>query len=202
MITIPEFYAYGITWNNVVCDISKVEREDDMILLFLDFYINEETFKQNKKENIFYGMLMDYFVSGINIGEEVNSNTYDYVLLSVQVMTELMNKIQFNKKEMLEAVEQSFATATDLANWLVNKLNYPFRQAYQITSKIVDYASSKKILLSEITLKEFKKFDKKITNDIFRVLSPINSMQSKSSLGGTSPQIVKKSIQHAIKKYL
>ena len=117
-------------------------------------------------------------------------------------MTELMNKMQFNKKEMLEAVEQSFATATDLANWLVNKLNYPFRQAHQITSKIVDYASSKKILLSEITLKEFKKFDKKITNDIFRVLSPINSMQSKSSLGGTSPQIVAKSIQHAIKKYL
>ena len=80
MITIPEFYAYGITWNNVVCDISKVEREDDMILLFLDFYINEETFRQNKKENIFYGMLMDYFASGINIGEEINSNTYDYVL--------------------------------------------------------------------------------------------------------------------------
>ena len=52
MITIPEFYAYGITWNNVVCDISKVEREEDVAVLFLDFYINEETFKQNKKENI------------------------------------------------------------------------------------------------------------------------------------------------------
>ena len=40
MITIPEFYAYGITWSNVVCDISKVEREDDVAVLFLDFYIN------------------------------------------------------------------------------------------------------------------------------------------------------------------
>ena len=57
-----------------------VEREDDVAVLFLDFYINEETFRQNKKENIFYGMLMDYFASGINIGEEINSNTYDYVL--------------------------------------------------------------------------------------------------------------------------
>ena len=129
-------------------------------------------------------------------------NTYDDVLLSVRVMTELMNKVQFNKKEMLKAVEQSFATATDLADWLVKKLNYPFRQAYQITSKIVSYARSQKIFLSEMTQKEFQKFDKKITNDIFQVLSPINSIQSKSSLGGTSPQIVKKSIQHAIKKYL
>ena len=107
-----------------------------------------------------------------------------------------------NKKEMLKAVEQSYAMATDLADWLVKKLNYPFRQAYQTTSKIVSYASSRQIFLSGITLKEFHKFDKKITNDIFHVLSSMNSMQSKSSLGGTSSQTVKKAIQHAIKKYL
>ena len=134
--------------------------------------------------------------------KKLTFSTYDDVLLSIRVMTELINKIQFNKKEMLKAVEQSFATATDLADWLVKKLHYTFRQAYQTTGKIVNYASSKQLLLSEITLNELQKFDKKITNDIFSVLSPIKSMQSKSSLGGTSPQIVKKSIQHAIKKYL
>ena len=134
--------------------------------------------------------------------KKLTFNTYDNVLLSLRVMTELMNKVEFNKKEMLKAVEQSFATSTDLADWLVKKLNYPFRQAYQITGKIVNHARSKNIFLSEMTLKKLQKFDKKITNDIFKVLSPINSMQSKSSLGGTSPQIVKKSIQHAIKKYL
>ena len=134
--------------------------------------------------------------------KKLTFNTYDDVLLSIRVMTELINKIQFNKKEMLKTVEQSFATATDLADWMVKKLHYPFRQAYQVTNQIVKYASSKQILLTELTLKELQKFDKKITKDIFEVLSPINSLQSKSSFGGTSPQIVKKSIQHAIKKYL
>ena len=129
-------------------------------------------------------------------------NAYDNVLLSLQVMTELMNKIQFNKKTMLQAVDESYATSTDLADWLVKKLHYPFRQAYQITGKIVVYASSKKKSLSNMSLKELKKFDKKITNDIFRVLSPLNSMKNKKSSGGTSPEIVKKSIQYAIKKYL
>ena len=129
-------------------------------------------------------------------------SSYDNVLLSLQVMTELMNKITFNKKEMLKITENSFSTATDLADWLVQKLNYNFRQAYQITGKIVEYANSNNKFLPDLQLKELQKFDKKITNDIFRILSPLNSMKSKSSLGGTSPENVNKSIQYAIKKYL
>ena len=129
-------------------------------------------------------------------------NTYDNVLLNLQVMTELMNKIQFNKKTMLQAVDESYATSTDLADWLVKKLHYPFRQAYQITGKIVNYASLKNISLSNLSLKELQKFDNNITNDIFLVLSPLNSMKNKSSLGGTAPETVKKSIQYAIKRYL
>ena len=129
-------------------------------------------------------------------------NTYDNVLLGLQVMAELMNKIKFNKKTMLKAVDESYATSTDLADWLVKKLHYPFRQAYQITGKIVDYANSKNTSLSNISLKELQKFDNNITSDIFRVLSPLNSMKSKNSLGGSAPETVKKSIQYVIKKYL
>jgi len=129
-------------------------------------------------------------------------NAYDSVLLGLQVMTELMNKIKFNKKTMFQAVEGSYATSTDLADWLVKKLHYPFRQAYQITGKIVDYANSKNKSLSNMSLKELQKFDNNITSDIFRVLSPLNSMKSKNSLGGSAPEIVKKSIQYVIKKYL
>ena len=117
-------------------------------------------------------------------------------------MTELMNKIKFNKKTMLQAVDGSYATSTDLADWLVKKLHYPFRQAYQITGKIVDYANSQNKSLSNMSLKELQKFDNNITSDIFRVLSPLNSMKSKNSLGGSAPETVKKSIQYVIKKYL
>ena len=117
-------------------------------------------------------------------------------------MTELMNKMKFNKQTMLQAVDESYATSTDLADWLVKKLDYPFREAYQITGKIVSYACLKKKSLLNMSLKELQKFDNKITNDIFLVLSPLNSMKNKSSLGGTAPETVKKSIQYAIKRYL
>jgi argininosuccinate lyase len=103
---------------------------------------------------------------------------------------------------MKDAIESSHATATDLADWLVQNLQYPFRQAYQITGKIVDYAAKKNVTLEKLSIHELQKFDKKISQDVFSVLSPIQSMKSKTSYGGTSPQGVKKSIQYAIKKYL
>ena len=56
--------------------------------------------------------------------------------------------------------------------------------------------------LQGLTVKELQKFDNNITSDIFRVLSPLNSMKSKNSLGGSAPETVKKSIQYVIKKYL
>ena len=66
----------------------------------------------------------------------------------------------------------------------------------------VSFAVKKNVTLSQLSLLELQKFDKKITKDVFLVLSPLHSMKSKTSFGGTSPQCVKKSIQYAIKKYL
>jgi len=129
-------------------------------------------------------------------------SSFDTILLGLQVMTELINKTKFNKKEMKKAIESSHATATDLADWLVKNRSYTFREAYQITGKIVSYADDKKLKLSELALPELQKFDKKITKEILLVLSPINSMNSKKSFGGTASPNVKKSIQYAIKKYL
>jgi len=134
--------------------------------------------------------------------KKLTFNSYDTVHLGLQVMTELIRKTTFNTKAMKDAIESSHATATDLADWLVQNLQYPFRQAYQITGKIVDYAVKKNVTLAKLSIHELQKFDKKITQDVFSVLSPIQSMKSKTSYGGTSPQGVKKSIQYAIKKYL
>ena len=134
--------------------------------------------------------------------KKLTFESYDTVELGLKVMTELVNKITFNKKIMESAIESSYSTATDLADWLVKNLNYPFRQAYQVTGKIVAFAIKKQVTLKDLTLKELKQFNTKITKDIFLVLSSSNSMKSKTSFGGTSPENVKKSIQYAIKKYL
>jgi len=129
-------------------------------------------------------------------------SSFDTVQLGLKVITELVNKTKFNKNEMTKAIESSHATATDLADWLVKNLSYSFREAYQLTGKIVSYADKNKIKLGELTLIDLKKFDKKINKDILLVLTSINSMNSKNSFGGTASQNVKKSIQNAIKKYL
>ena len=134
--------------------------------------------------------------------KKLTFDSFDTVHLGLEVMTELMKKTVFNTEQMKIAIESSHATATDLADWLVKNLQYPFRQAYQITGKIVAYADKKKINLDQLTLIDLKKFDKKITKKILSVLSSTNSMKSKKSFGGTAPEIVKKSIQYAIKKYL
>ena len=134
--------------------------------------------------------------------KKLTFHSVDTVSLGLQVMTELVNKTLFNINNMKKAVDSSHATATDLADWLVKKLHYTFREAYQITGRIVAFADKKKITLGELTLNELQNYDKKITKDIFLVLSSVNSMKSKKSFGGTSPEIVKKSIQYAIKKYL
>ena len=128
--------------------------------------------------------------------------SHDTVKLGLQVMTELMNKTTFNTKNMKEAIDSSYSTATDLADWLVKNLNYPFREAYQITGKIVAYADKKNVKLGSLTLKELQRIDKKIKQDVFLVLSSENSMESKKSFGGTAPQNVKNAIQYAIKEYL
>jgi len=129
-------------------------------------------------------------------------NSFDSVYLCLQVMTELMNKIKFNTSQMKKAVDQSYASATDLANWLVQHLGYSFRHAYQLTAKIVSYSIKKNKVLEALTLNELQKFDGHISPSILKNLSSINSMRNKTSYGGTSPQSVKKSIQYVIKKYL
>jgi argininosuccinate lyase len=134
--------------------------------------------------------------------KKITFDSFDTVNLGLKVMTELMSKIIFNTKNMKKAIESSYATATDLADWLVKNLQYPFREAYQITGKIVAFADKKNVRLDELTLSQLQVFDMNITKDIFLVLSPMNSMKSKESFGGTAPEIVKKSIQYAIKKYL
>ena len=134
--------------------------------------------------------------------KKITFDSYDTVSLSINTMSELVKKSTYNKDSMKRAVESSHSTATDLADWLVKNLNYTFRNAYETTGKIVEFAEKNNKLLKELNLSELQKFDKKITNGIFLSLLPLNSMKSKKSFGGTAPQNVKKAIQYAIKKYI
>jgi argininosuccinate lyase len=101
---------------------------------------------------------------------------------------------------MLADVYDDFLTATDLAEYLVIK-GVPFREAHEITGSAVKYAEENDLLLFEMSLDEFKKISNKISRDVFDYIDPNDSVQAKTSIGGTALQQIKKEIKRA-KDYL
>ena len=151
--------------------------------------------------NIIKGLPLSYS-KDLQDDKQITFNSYDNVTLCIKVMNEILSKSTFNKTRMKELIDNSNATATDLANWLVQNLRYSFRDAYVVTGKIVSYCSKQDRNIDSLSLGELKKFDKNITADAKKVLSTIYSVKSKSSFGGTAPEITKKMIKLVIKKYL
>ena len=151
--------------------------------------------------NIIKGLPLSYS-KDLQDDKQITFNSYDNVSLCIKVMNEILSKSTFNKTRMKELIDNSNATATDLANWLVENLRYSFRDAYVVTGKIVSYCSKQDRNIDSLSLGELKKFDKNITADAKKVLSTTNSVKSKSSFGGTAPEITKKMIKLVIKKYL
>ena len=98
---------------------------------------------------------------------------------------------------MLELANEGFILSTDLADYLVQKHNLPFRKAYMVTAKIVNLAETKNLKLYELPMKELKKIEPNLDDNVFKVLNLRNSIKSKKSYGGTSFENIKK----MIKKY-
>jgi argininosuccinate lyase len=88
---------------------------------------------------------------------------------------------------MREMAGAGFATATDLADWLVRVLKLPFRDAHHITGHLVGRAEAKGVTLAELPLEEMQAEEPRITKDVYAVLSVEASVASRSSFGGTAP---------------
>jgi len=145
---------------------------------------------------ILKGLPLSYF-KDLQDDKELVFNSFDQLKNSILILIEILKNFTPDKKRMYELANVGFTTSTDLADHLVKYYNMPFRKAYQITSKIVNYAESKNIKLNELTLKELKKIEPRLNEDILKVFDLENSVKSKKSYGGTSFENVKK----MIKKY-
>jgi argininosuccinate lyase len=102
--------------------------------------------------------------------------------------------IKFNSLRMSSTAGEGYSTATDIAEYLVRK-GVPFREAHEITGKIVLYCINKKTDLGGLGISELKTFSPTISNDIFSALDPAASVRARSSYGGTSPSEVLKQIR-------
>jgi len=95
-----------------------------------------------------------------------------------------------DENRMKAAAGEGYATATDLADWLVRTLKMPFREAHHVTGRIVALASDKGVALHELPLKAMQGVEPKITAEALKVLSVDASVKSRTSFGGTAPKNV------------
>ena len=121
-------------------------------------------------------------------------NSYDTLLESIVITNELIKSLQPNKKRMLDLSNEGYTTATDFADYLVQNNNLSFREAYKISAKLVNYAERKKKKLNELSLDEVKKMKINLNKDVMKIFDVRNSVNSKSSYGGTSIKNIKKMI--------
>jgi argininosuccinate lyase len=105
-----------------------------------------------------------------------------------------------DEKRMKAMAGDGYSTATDLADWLVQKLNIPFREAHHITGAIVAKASAANVPLHRLPLAGMQAVEKRITEDVFSVLSVSKSVASRVSYGGTAPKNVRVQAKRWLKK--
>jgi argininosuccinate lyase len=99
------------------------------------------------------------------------------------------------------AAGSGYATATDLADWLVRELNMPFRQAHHVTGRVVAAASERGIGLEELSLQDMRAIEPGITDAVFAVLGVENSVASRTSYGGTAPDNVRRQAAAWLEKH-
>ena len=119
----------------------------------------------------------------------------DSLMLALAAMTGMISDMEPNVASLETAAASGFSTATDLADWLVRDLGMPFREAHSLTGKIVEVALRKNIKLSDLSLSDLKKFEPKINEKVFKVLSPESSIESRNSFGGTALREIKRQIR-------
>jgi argininosuccinate lyase len=117
--------------------------------------------------------------------------------LCLAAMTGMIEGATFRTGRMRAAAELGYATATDLADWLVRQANVPFREAHHITGSAVKLAESRGCALDALTLDDLQAIDPRIDARVFEALSVESSVAARASYGGTAPEQVRARVVEA-----
>ena len=123
-------------------------------------------------------------------------DTADTVLMTLEIYADMLRGIKVDKSAMRAAATEGFATATDLADYLVKK-GTPFRDAHEVVALAVRHAVAKGCDLADLSLSELQQFSKQISEDVYAVLTLEGSLASRNHRGGTAPDQVKLAIGRA-----
>ncbi len=126
--------------------------------------------------------------------KQTTFDAFDALDLSLQAMTGMISTMTPNVERMRASASSDFATATDLADWLVREFNIPFREAHHITGAAVKAAEQANVPLPNLPLATLQQLEPRITDKVFAVLTVDASVASRQSYGGTAPVRVREQI--------
>src|SRR5450756_2588349 len=123
-------------------------------------------------------------------------DTVDTLVMTLTIYADMIGGIEVDAERMRSAASEGFATATDLADYLVKK-GAPFRDAHETVARAVRHAEAKGCDLAALPLAELQAFSPAIGDDVYQVLALEGSVASRNHIGGTAPDQVKSAVQVA-----
>jgi len=128
-------------------------------------------------------------------------HSHDTLLESIIITNELVKNLRPNKERMLALSNEGYTTATDFADYLVQNNSLSFRDAYKISAKLVNYAEKNKKKLNQLNFSEVKKIKNNLDKNVMNVFDVRNSVNLKTSYGGTATKNIKKMISKLKKEF-
>ena len=135
--------------------------------------------------------------------QEDKEGTFDALhslSLCIAAMAGMVRDMEPDAKAMKRAAGAGYATATDLADWLVRVLGLPFREAHHVTGRIVALAAERKLGLEKLSLADLQAVEPRVTEEVFGVLGVEKSARSRTSYGGTAPANVRREAKRWLKR--
>ena len=123
-------------------------------------------------------------------------DTADTLLVTLEIYADMLRGITVDTAAMRLAAAEGFATATDLADYLVKK-GLPFRDAHETVARAVRHAEAQNCDLADLSLADLKTFSSLVEADIYEVLTLEGSLASRNHIGGTAPQQVREALGRA-----
>jgi argininosuccinate lyase len=126
----------------------------------------------------------------------------DNYSLSVRAMTGMVRDMEADAEAMRAAAEAGYATATDLADWLVRRLDMPFREAHHVVGSIVRLAEERGAALADLPLEALREIEPRIDEGVYEALATERAVESRTSFGGTAPALVRRAVAAARERFL
>ena len=129
-------------------------------------------------------------------------DAFDSLALCLAATTGMVRDMSVNADAMARAAGTGHATATDLADWLVQEAGVPFREAHAITGRVVRLADEKGCDLKDLALADLQAIEPRINADVVALLDPATAIARRTSEGGTAPSEVAKQVARARQRFL